>query len=128
MNTIREIMSEKIAESYYTALSNKHISDIGQYLNSDITLVSPLAEVIGKEAVVESIKNFVRAFNSLTIRAKFGSGNQAMLALDIDLPLPIGTLSGASLLTCNNGLISKIELFYDGRPFEAKPNEIFSQQ
>ncbi|KJV80299.1 MAG: hypothetical protein ACEY3D_09020 [Rickettsia sp.] len=49
-----------------------------------------------------------------------------MLALEFDCPEPIGIFRGASLLSFNDGLISRIELFYDARPFVSKKEEIFS--
>ncbi len=54
-------------------------------------------------------------FNTLTIRAKFGSQDQAMLAYDINCP--IGICRAAALVQFENGLIVSIELFYDARPF-----------
>jgi hypothetical protein len=49
-----------------------------------------------------------------------------MLAYDFMFPDPIGELRAAVLMSFTDHLISKIELFYDGRPFEEKKNEIFS--
>ncbi|KJV58176.1 hypothetical protein RFEPED_0551 [Rickettsia felis str. Pedreira] len=46
--------------------------------------------------------------------------------MDFDCPEPIGIFRGASLLSFNENLISRIELFYDARPFEKKKEEIFN--
>jgi hypothetical protein len=51
-----------------------------------------------------------------------------MLAYDLDCPAPIGLFRGAVLLTFQEGLIMRYELFYDARPFEKKKDEIFAQQ
>jgi hypothetical protein len=51
-------------------------------------------------------------FKSLAIRAEFGSENQAMIVYEVEIPgLP--KLQAASLLSFQEGLISKIELFYE---------------
>lgn len=60
------------------------------------------------------------------ISEKFSSNDKVMLALEFDCPEPIGIFRGASLLSFNDGLISRIELFYDARPFVSKKEEIFS--
>ena len=41
-----------------------------------------------------------------------------MLAYDVDFPAPIGNIPSAVLLNLEEGLISKIELFFDARPFD----------
>jgi len=43
-----------------------------------------------------------------------------MLVYDLDFPAPVGKLPTAGLITFQDGLIAKIELFCDGRPFEKK--------
>jgi hypothetical protein len=65
-------------------------------------------------------------FKSITIRAKFGSGDEVMLAYDFDFLAPINILHAAVLMQFREGLIAKIELFFDGRPFDKKKEEIFS--
>ena len=64
----------------------------------------------------------------IKIRSKFAHQNQIMLAYDFMFPQAFGKLRAAVLMEFTNQLISKIELFYDGRPFEDKKSEIFSQK
>lgn len=123
-------MSEKnltSAVAYYQAMNNKDLSTIERYLHPEVRLISPLAEVMGKDAVLNSVKHFLAVFNKLTIRAKCGNGNQAMLAYDLDCPTPLGLVRGAVLLTFQDDLIIRYELFYDARPFEKKKDEIFTR-
>jgi hypothetical protein len=123
-------MSEKniaSAEAYYQAMNNKDISIIEKYLHPEVRLISPLADIKGKDAVFNSVKHFLAIFNTLTIRAKFGAGDRVMLAYDLDCPPPIGLYRGAVLLTFSEGLIIGYELFYDARPLERKKDEIFTQ-
>lgn len=112
--------NEKIAEAYYLAMGNKNTSEMGKFLHPEIHFVAPLVTISGKENVLEGAKGFVSILNNITIRAICGSGDQVMMAYDLDFPLPIGILRVAALLTVNNNLIEKIELFFDARSFERK--------
>jgi len=82
----------------------------------------------GKVAIAEAAKNLSLILNDIEIRAKFSYDNQIMLAYDFIFPKPIGKLRAAVLMEFKDQLISKIELFYDGRPFEEKKDEIFSSK
>lgn len=116
-------MSEKnitTALAYYQAMNNKDLSAMEKYLHPEVRLIGPLADLTGKNAVLGAIKHLVSAFNKLTIRAQFGSGEQVMLAYDIDFPAPIGVSRAAVLLTLQDGLIIRYELFFDARPFEKR--------
>jgi hypothetical protein len=109
-----------IAEAYYKAMGEKNAGAVEKYLHPDIQFIAPLAKLTGKENVLEAAKRFTLLFKSLKIRCKFGSENQAMIVYDLECPEPIGSFSSTSLMTFHEGLISKIELFYDARPFEKK--------
>ncbi len=121
----------KKAESYYVAMCNKNFDEMASYVHPNIHFVGPLSTMDGKENVVEAAKNFAIFFKGLTVREKFhstDSENKVMLVLDFDCPAPIGLFKGASFLTFHEGLISRIELFYDARPFETKKDQIFNQE
>ncbi|MBL4817759.1 MAG: nuclear transport factor 2 family protein [Deltaproteobacteria bacterium] len=107
-----------IAEAYYAAMVKKDLDELATYLHPDVRFSGFIGNVKGKETFLESLKKFVDFFETLKIRAKFGSGNQAMVVYDLKFPEPIGEVPTASLMTIEDGLISKIELFFDGRPFE----------
>jgi hypothetical protein len=111
--------TEIIAE-YYKAMGQRDFEKLAKFLSSDVQFIAPLAKLKGKEAVLESIKRFTSVFKTLNVRAKFGSNNQAMVVYDLDCPEPIGFLSSSALMTFENGLITKIELFYDARPFDRR--------
>jgi ketosteroid isomerase-like protein len=116
-------MSEKnaaIAEAYYTACGAKNIADMGKYLHPNVQFLAPLAELTGKEAVLEAAERLLAFFKSLKIRTTFGSENQAMVVFDLECPAPVGICRSATLMTIENGLITRMELFYDARPFEKK--------
>lgn len=107
----------KIIEDYYAAMSQKQVDQIEKYLHSDVQFIAPLAKLQGKEAVLEATRRFVSFFNSLHVRATFGSENEAMAVYDLDCPAPVGAMSSSVLMTFKDNLITKIELFYDARPF-----------
>lgn len=87
------------AVAYYQAINNKDLSVIEKYLHPEVRLISPLADITGKDAVLNSVKRFLAIFNKLTIRAQCSNGDQVMLAYDLDCPAPIGLFLGAVLLT-----------------------------
>lgn len=104
-----------IAEAYYTAWGEKNVAGMEKFLHPDVRFISPLAETMGKEVVLGALKRGSAFFRTLTIRAKFGSGDQAMLVIDLDFPDPVGNVRTAVLMTFLEGLIAKIELFFDAR-------------
>lgn len=114
-----------IAEAYYTAMAEKNAAGMAKYLHPNVKFVSPLAQLTGKEAVLEAAVKLTTLFTKLTIRAKFGSADQAMLALDVLFPAPVGNFPTAALLTFKDGLIITSELYYDSRPLIQKREEIF---
>jgi hypothetical protein len=103
------------AETYYKAWGEKDFARMEKFLDPNVQLITPLEEavVLGKEAILEKLKKGAAFIKTLTIRAKFGAGNQTMLVIDLEFPAPNGNLRSASLMTFQNGLITKIELFFD---------------
>jgi len=114
------------AEEYYTLVGGKNVEGIKKYLHPHVELYGPLANLKGKERVLEAISNFMKTFKSLTIKAKFDAGDQAMIVYDVDIPGIANDFPGVSLLNFNEGLIVRIQLFYDGRRIAEKREEIFS--
>ncbi len=107
-----------IAETYYHSMLEKNFDAMEKCLQPNVHFISPLAEMSGKDAVVEAAEKLSDRLEGIEIRAKFSSGNQIMLAYDFMFPKPIGKLRAAVLMEFQNKLISKIELFFDGEPFD----------
>ncbi len=114
--------------NYYHAMLQKDFDTMASRLHPDVHFIGPLAEMHGKESVVLAAKNLSQILSNIQIRSRFTADNQIMFAYDFMFPEPIGKLRAAVLMEFTNQLISKIELFYDGRPFEEKKSEIFSQK
>ena len=116
-----------LAVAYYTALGEKNLEEVKRYLHPNISFTDPQEQVIGKEAVFQAASGFTTIFKSLTIRAKFGSENQAVIIYDVEILNFAKTLRAASILSFEEGLISKIDLIYDTRCFEEKKEEASSR-
>lgn len=106
---------ETLGVAYYTALGEKNIQEVKKYLHPDIQFTDPQETVSGKETVLKAAQGFMGVFKTLTIRAKFGSEKQAMIVYEVEIPSLSKKLQAASLLSFQDGLISKIELFYDSK-------------
>jgi len=114
------------AEEYYKLVGEKNVEGIKEFLHPDVDFQGPLATLKGKEAVIEATSNFMKMFKSLEIRAKFGSEDQAMVVYDVDIPGVMDNFPGASWLSFRDGLIVRIQLFYDGTRIVQMKDKIFS--
>lgn len=106
-----------IATAYYTAFGHKNSAEMRQYLHPDAELIGPLGGHQKNGAILEAAERFFPAFQSLTIRAQLSNADQAIVVFDLEFPAPIGLLRSASFLTIKEGLIARIELFFDASPF-----------
>lgn len=113
-------------EEYYTLVGQKNVEGVKNYLHPEVEFYGPLASLKGRDAVVKATSHFMSQFKSLTIRAKFGNTDQALLVYDLDIPGISSSFPGASMLTFQDDLIVRIDLFYDGSRFLQKREEIFS--
>jgi hypothetical protein len=127
---VKEIaMSENnlsIVLAYYEAINQSNPILAAEKLADNVQIISPLATRTGKVDVAEALKGFCSAVERVTVTAKFTSENQVMLAYDMLFPKPIGNLRAAGLLNVDHGLITSIELFYDGQAVMSKKDQIFS--
>ena len=106
------------ARAYYTAMGEKNLEDLDKFLHTNVQFTTPFGQMTGKESVLGAAKGFFGLFKKLTIGDVFGMGNKVMLTYDLELLPPLGSLSAAVHMTFqDDGLISKIHLFYDARPF-----------
>jgi hypothetical protein len=106
------------AEAYYKAFfDDKDPDRLARYLDPEVRFIGPLAELSGRAAVVDGARRLMPQVQSHAIRARFGAGDQVMLAYDLQCVAPVGLLRTAALMTFQQGLIARIELFFDARPF-----------
>jgi len=109
-----------LAKAYYQALAAKDLAASGKYLHPNVQCSGPLVNVNGKESVLRANEKFITLFTTLKIRSSFASENQVMIVYDLELVTSINIFSAAALLTLQDSLIDKIELFYDASPFHAR--------
>jgi hypothetical protein len=105
--------TKALGVAYYTALGEKNIEAVKECLHPDVQFSDPQEKVIGREAVLKAAEGFMRIFKTLTIRTPFGGDHQAMIVYEVEIPGFPKKLKAASLLSFQDGLISRIELFYD---------------
>ena len=116
--TISTDTTVNLAKAYYQAMGNKDTAGVAELLHSDVHLIGPLGKLAGKEAVLKAVTEFTALLKSLCVHASFGSKDQAMVNYDVDFGQPFGICRTASLITFQDNLIARLELFYDARPFE----------
>ena len=109
-----------VAETYYHQMLQKNFTAMEECLHPDVHFIGPLAELSGKAPIVSAAKNLSQILGDIKRRSKFAHQNQIMFAYDFMFPQAFGKLRAAVLMEFTDQLISKIELFYDGRPFGEK--------
>lgn len=115
-----------IAQTFYTAFGEKNVGAMEKYLHPDVHLITPLSKLQGKEAYLEAVKNFMAFFKALSIRATFGEGDQALIVYDLECLSPIGKVPSAALMTFQEGLITRNELFHDTSLFNKIKDELLA--
>jgi hypothetical protein len=105
------------AEAYYKAMKDKDLSGMARHLHPDVRLVTPMEELTGKEAVLGAAQRLLPLIIGIQVHAKFGSEDQAMLTYDMNFAEPVGVCRAAALMTFQDGLIMRNEIFFDARPF-----------
>jgi hypothetical protein len=106
-----------LAESYYAAFNDKDLSAIKRHLHPEVRFISPMGESSGRDSVLEAAGRLIGIIKSIKVRAKFGAGDQVMLAYDLYYGERAAICRAAVLMNFKDGLIARLELFYDARPF-----------
>jgi hypothetical protein len=110
MNTQAHIAA---AEAYYQAYLDGDLERVASFVHPEIHFKNPSVELRGKEAFLEAARNLVEQIRGIEVRARFGAGEQIMLAYDMRLKGMEEPLSAAVLMGFKDGLIASIELFFD---------------
>lgn len=108
----------KIAAAYYNAMANKNIEELAKHLSGDVQLVTPGSTIPGKEAFVEAAAGYMNIFSELTVKTCFGSENKAAVVYDVEIIEPACVIPTAAIFEFKDGLISKLEIFYDTKKLE----------
>ena len=113
-----EFNSKALAQNYYTCMAEKNLEEVKKYLSPNVEFFGPLSTLKGKEAVSESIAFFMKTFKSLEIRAILSENNQAIVVYDVKFPGM--KVPSVAWLHFQNGLITRIQLFFDASAFRQK--------
>lgn len=103
-------------------MNDRDFDKMSSFLHPEVTCISTLDIINTRDIVVAAAKNFSNFFKSITIKEEFTSENKVVLLLETDYPEPVGCFRSTSVLSFEDGLISKIELFYDPRAFKREKN------
>ena len=125
MKTVFDHTYITLAERYYQAILKKEFAEVADCLADNVCLISPLAQIEGKEAVLAAAKGLSTILLDIHFRAQFSGDQQIMFAYDFIFAEPIGLLRSAVLMKFVDQKIAHIELFYDSKPFTEKKSEIF---
>lgn len=107
-----------LAEAYYKAMNDKDLPAMARHLHPNVRLVTPMEDLTGRDAVLEAVKRLLGFIQSVEVQARFDSRNQAMLAYNMHFAEPAGLCRAAALMTFQDGLIVRNELFFDASPFK----------
>jgi hypothetical protein len=105
------------AQLYYRAMGEKDLATLARLVDANVRLISPMSSLEGKEAFLQAANGYSGMVRSIHVRSSFATETEAMLAYDGDFDDPIGICRTAALLSFRDELISRIELFFDARPF-----------
>ena len=105
------------AIAYYDAYNKKDIVSITRYSHPDIHFIAPMGESNGRDSVLEAVKRFLTVIKKIEIREKFSFNDQVMLVYDLIYGESSALCRTAVLMNFKENLITRLELFYDVRPF-----------
>jgi ketosteroid isomerase-like protein len=103
--------------SYLESWDRKDLTGIGKYLQPQVHFKSPTSETTGKEVFLEAAKRIFPLLHGVTVRFVFVCGEQAAAIYDFNCLEPVGVSRTAELITFQDGLIARVELFFDASPF-----------
>ena len=112
-----------VGRAYLAAWDRRDASEISKYVHPDVHLIGPMNDITGKDAFLQSTKRVLPLLQGVNVRSQFAAGDQAIFTYDFVCAEPLNTCRTAELMTFEDGLIRRIELFYDARPFEARAHQ-----
>lgn len=108
------------ATAYFTAIRKQDFTSLEKCVHPNIHFIGPALSLKDKGTFLTAATSCAALITNLTIREKFASEDQVMLVYNCDCSLAPETLRAAALMTFQNDLITKLELFFDASPFKIK--------
>jgi ketosteroid isomerase-like protein len=115
------LMSTKeTVQHYFAELTKK--GNWESLLSDDLaftSFASPVKQVTGKAAYLESTKRFFSMIRSLEVRDLIVEGAKACALTSYQLQAPAGSFRSdvAEIITVTNGKISSVAIYFDTAPF-----------
>ena len=106
-----------------TSIRSERKKTGGAFLSEDIhftSYTSPIKQVQGKDAYIESTKRFYSMIVSFEIKSLLVEGETACALTRYELRPPNGnpfTTDVAEIFTANNGKIESFAIYFDSAPF-----------
>ncbi|MNW36539.1 RNA polymerase factor sigma-70 [compost metagenome] len=107
-----------IAKTYFEAMANKDVEKMLTLVTDNVTTISPLGNLEGKEAFQNFAAGFARMITKLTLIAAFGDDKKAVIVYNSNtLPVPDATV--VEYIVVEDNKISSVQVIYDATPFAA---------
>jgi len=112
--------TKEIIQRYFEELKKK--GDWKSFLSDDLaftSFTSPVKQVTGKAAYLESTKRFFAMIRSLEVRDLIIEGTKVCALTRYELQTPAGSFQSdvAELFTVADGKISSLAIYFDTAPF-----------
>ena len=111
-----------LVATYLATWQQKELAGIARHLHPAVHFTGPMMEIDGREGVTAAVARLLPLLKDFRVRSTFTSGDHAMFTYDFVCEPPIGVCRTAEEVTFEDGLVKRIELFYDPRPFEPLAN------
>jgi ketosteroid isomerase-like protein len=112
--------TKEIVQRYFEELARK--GNWESFLSADLeftSFTSPVKQVTGKTAYLESTKRFFSMIRSLEVRDLIIEGTKVCALTSYQLQAPTGSFRTdvAEVITVANGKISSLAIYFDTAPF-----------
>ena len=108
----------KVAQAYLEAWQKRDAEGIAKQVHPEVQFVGPIAQTKGKEAYISGATRMFPLLKEIKVHTKFFDEDKALFTYDFVCVDPIGACRTAELITIKDGLVARVELFFDARPFE----------
>ncbi len=113
------------AKQYYEWIIKKDLNNISNLLHDAIEFTGPMCTIKGKAEVFSAIAGYAKIVEDIEIIENFSNNTKVMLTYL--LTFQSQKSRAAVMLTFENNLIKKLDLYYDPTPFLNMRNDIFNE-
>jgi hypothetical protein len=106
-----------LMDDYLTMWENGSLPGITESLHPDVDFEAGTVRLTGRGRVAAAFASVLAQLSAFHVRSTFVCGNDAMFASEWMCTPPIGRCRIAELVTFEDGLVKRIELFCDAKAF-----------